>query len=153
MTQVHTSDWRVDISQVWKDQASLLMEMQPEAASPSIKHWKHKPRETTELILSHRKAWGMCGAIPAGQLKSQPSVSLNFPHNSHTPRDVTCLEKNHRLQQPLTSFHSVESLIPPCEQECAAFLSVLAPGILPIFLHTATLSTGRIRRHLWALGK
>lgn len=33
-------------------------------------------------LLSHREAWGMRGAIPAGWLKSPPTISLNFPDNS-----------------------------------------------------------------------
>lgn len=133
---------------------SLLMELWPEAAHTSIKHWKHKPRESTEPTEKLEEC------VKQSQLgNSNPSrpVSINFPLNSHAQR-CHLFGKKHQLQQPVICFHSVESLIPPHEQECAAFLSLLlATGIFPLFLHTVTLSTGKTRRHfcfgLWALGK
>lgn len=120
VTQVCAGGWRADIFlKCERVRPSILMKLWPEAAPPSIKHWKHKPRENTKLILSHRKAW----AIPAGQLKSQPTVNLNFPHNSHVHKDAINLEKAIISDQFLFCGEPHSFLC----QECAAFLSLFWP--------------------------
>lgn len=91
----------------------------------------------------------MYGAISAGQLKSQPTVSLNFLHNSHVHRDVTNLE-NPPSSAASDQFPHSSSRTGVCCLPGASFL--LAPGIFPLILHAVTLSTGFFFS-LWALGK